>query len=206
MNDLTFTVKSSSSLPPQLLRRLFAFRHAVFVTRLGWVPPRGDEEVDFFDTLNPVHALCQDGDGTILAAARLLPMAGPSMLRDVFPALLGNAPCPQDAETWEISRFALRPVPGVRTGHRQVLRTLVARLFDVAQAHGVRRLVAVSDTRLERMVTDATGLPLQRFAPPQRVGVEWAVAGCVEVSSATRAQLAARAQHRGPSRVRRAAA
>lgn len=188
------TVRHTTELSSELLRCLFVFRHEVFVDRLAWVPPRGGEEVDFFDALNPVHAICQDGNGAIFAAARLLPMTGPSMLRDVFPALLGDTPCPDDAGTWEISRFALRPTTGTRAGHRRVLLALTERLFHFAQARGIQRLVAVSDTRLERMVTQATGLPLRRLSPPQRLGNDWAVAGWADVSEAACTALAAQAQ------------
>lgn len=200
------TILPAAELPHELLRNLFTFRHAVFVDRLGWVPPRGAEEVDFFDTLNPVHVLCRDGDGAILATARLLPMSGPSMLRDVFPTLLGDTPCPNDAGTLEISRFALRPATGTRTSHRHILLTLTERLFRFAQHRGIRRLVAVSDTRLERMVTQATGLPLHRLAPPQRLGNGWAMAGWADVSEAACALLAARSRTGQPSGGRRAAA
>lgn len=206
MSHPPLILKTSSQITPELLKRLFIFRHAVFVERLGWVPPRGGEEVDFFDTLNPLYAISQDGNGHIVAAARLLPMNGPSMLRDVFPSLLDGAPCPSDETVWEISRFALRPTPGDRTGHRRALLALVERLFDVALSRGVRRLIAVSDQRLERLVAETTGLPIHRLAPPQRMGNDWVVAGWTEVSSAARSQLAERAHADRPWTLSRPAA
>ncbi|KAA0677299.1 conjugal transfer protein TraI [Azospirillum brasilense] len=192
MNHQISFLKQSNQIPPDLLRRLFEFRHEVFVQRLGWVPARGAEEVDYFDTLGPHYAVCQDQDGQVIAGARLLPMAGPSMLRDVFPALLGDRPCPQDEGTWEISRFALRPTRGDRTAHRRALLSLVGRMLDFAVDRGIHRLVAVSDTRLERLVADATGLPIHRLSSPQRIGTDWAVAGWTDVSTAARAALADR--------------
>lgn len=183
MTHVSLTLRFSTDISPRLLRDVFAFRHDVFVRRLGWVPPRGLEEVDFFDTLNPVHAICQTHGGEIVAAARLLPMDGPSMLRDVFPNLLGSAPCPADRLTWEISRFALR-LAGGRGLHREALLTLTDGLVRFANDQGATRLVAVSDTRLERLVTATTGIPLVRLAPPQKVGNCMAVVGCADVNEA----------------------
>lgn len=185
-------IAPANQIPEELLRLLFVFRHEVFVTRLGWVPPRGTEEVDFFDTLGPVHAICQDRHGSIVAAARLLPTSGPTMLRDIFPDLLGGTACPSDDRIWEISRFALCPSPGPAARHRHILLEFVHALFRFAQSGGIHRLVAVSDTRLERLVSAATGLALSRLAPPQQLGSCRAVAGFADVTDTACSYLADR--------------
>src|SRR5699024_698295 len=155
--------------------QVFRFRADVFDRKLGWVRSNGDVEIDFFDVIHPCYVVCTDRAHTVVGGVRLLPTTGPTMLRDVFPQLLGDCELPASDLVWEASRF----FAGGQGAH-QAFTQIAARLFEGIFACGLEkgwsRVVAVSDVRLERYVR-SLGIDVCRFGDPLMIGTTRTMAG-----------------------------
>lgn len=168
------------------LADMHRLRYRVFKERLHWdVQVSGDLEVDEFDALHPAYLLQRGADGTLQGCVRLLPSTGPTMLRDVFPALLGGNPAPTDASLWESSRFALDLPPSARKAESGIAAAtfeLFAGMIEFGLSRRLTDIVTVTDARMERILRRA-GWPLRRIADPAPIGNTLAVAGHLEVSN-----------------------
>ena len=170
------------------LHQMHQLRYRVFHERLGWeVTTVGDSEFDRFDALKPIYLLHIDGDGRVGGCARLLPSTGPTMLRDVFPVLLGGQPMPSDARIWESSRFAADAPGDAKEQMRMVGKItieLFAGLVEIGLAMGWSQVVTVTDLRLEKLGARA-GLRFERYAEARQIGKTQAVAGFGRVNRET---------------------
>ena len=111
----------------------------------------------------------------------MLPTNGPYMLRDVFSTLLCGEEPPAASDIWESSRFfAVGRLPELSPLHTAF--QLVEGMFACALARGCRRIVSVSDVRVERLIR-RIGVPIQRFGHPQLIGGVLAMAGWADVSA-----------------------
>lgn len=90
------------------LRAMFAARKSVFVDLLKWDLPVADGtfEIDQFDDEHARYLILLGDAGQHLASARLLPTDRPHILDSLF-AELCERPVPQDAFTFEITRFCI---------------------------------------------------------------------------------------------------
>lgn len=174
------------------LADMHRLRCRVFKDRLGWeVETGGGMEADVFDALNPHYLLLCGSQESLMGCVRFLPVSGPTMLHETFPALLpktGLAPC---EGIWESSRFALDihgNAPKAAHGLAAPTYELFAGMVEFGLAQGCRKILTVTDVRMERILRRASW-PLERLTPPQRIGVTMAVAGYLEVSYAVLSQL-----------------
>jgi len=169
------------------LADMHRLRYRVFKERLQWdVQVSGDLEIDEFDALHPAYLLQRAADGALQGCVRLLPSTRPTMLHDVFPALLGGNPAPASASLWESSRFALDLPPNARkpeTGIASATFELFAGMIEFGLSRQLTNIVTVTDARMERILRRA-GWPLRRIADPASIGNTLAVAGYLEVSTA----------------------
>jgi acyl homoserine lactone synthase len=174
------------------LTEMHRLRYRVFKLRLDWnVEVSEDRERDRFDDLHPIYLLQRDPDGRVSGCARLLPTLGPTMLQDVFTALLHGEPMRSSPAIWESSRFAVdaaenapKAAGGVAIGTYE----LFAGLVEFGLAKELREIVTVTDARLERILRRASW-PLRRIGPPVQIGNTLAVAGFLEVSRAALLRL-----------------
>lgn len=91
-----------------LLHSHHQLRARVFSARLGWeVDVTAGCESDNFDALRPTYVLAIAGTGQLAGCARLLPALGPTMVTDVFPALLPEGQLNAHAAMIESSRFCI---------------------------------------------------------------------------------------------------
>ena len=174
------------------LTEMHKMRCRVFRDRLNWDVQVADEmERDHFDDLHPVYLLQRDHDGRVCGCARLLPTLGPTMLRDMFPALLHGESMRASPAIWESSRFALdvpENAPHAAGGMAVGTYGLFAGLVEFGLAKRLREIVTVTDVRLERILRRASW-PLRRIGPPVQIGNTQAVAGFLEVSRAALQRL-----------------
>lgn len=170
------------------LIEMYRLRFRVFKERLDWdVHFTGDMEMDEFDTLRPAYLLQRGSDGQVQGCVRLLPSAGPTMLRDTFRALLDGHPLPDSQSIWESSRFALdvkRDAQMAPDGIAKATYELFAGMIEFGLSRRLTDIVTVTDVRMERLLRRA-GWPLRRIAEPKPLGSTRAVAGYLEVSSAS---------------------
>ena len=167
------------------LADMHRLRFRVFKERLEWaVQVENGMERDRFDALEPIYLLHRDDDGRVKGCVRLLPSTGPTMLRDVFPVLLGRSPCPSDPRIWECSRFALELFPELARSASGLARAtfeLFAGMIEFGMSRSLTGIVTVTDLRMERILRRANW-PLQRVGNVEMIGTTQAVAGMLEVS------------------------
>lgn len=165
------------------LRSMHRLRARVFADRLGWeVALAGGLEVDRYDALGPTHLVHIGPDGEVDGCARLLPTTGPTMIRDTFPVLLGEAPLRSGPHIWESSRFAVEASDrrDEARGLARITFELLLAEYEYALRLNLSEMVAVTDVRMERIMIRA-GCRLSRLTPPQRLGVTRALAVYVRV-------------------------
>lgn len=183
------------------LAEMHRLRYRVFKERLGWdVQVSGDMEVDEFDALHPAYLLQRSDIGRIQGCVRLLPSTGPTMLRETFATLLAGQPAPAIPTVWESSRFALdleRDASMAAGGIAKATYKLFAGMVEFGLSRGLTEIVTVTDVRMERILRRA-GWPLRRIREPQDLGTTRAVAGYLEVSVESLANVRSGGGLKGP--------
>lgn len=160
-------IGKTKELSPALENALAAYRHKIFIERLGWpLPVENGMERDQFDHPDTLYVMTREPDGTICGCARLLPTTEPYLLSEVFAHLLAGAPVPRSREVWELSRFAaatIEPNPAIDATVNT--RCLLAAAVKIAAEHGVKRLITVSPMGIERLL-HRMGVHAHRAGPP----------------------------------------
>jgi acyl homoserine lactone synthase len=165
------------------LEGMFRLRYDTFHTRLGWdVRVENGMERDHFDSESSVYIIGKASDHSVDACWRLLPTTGPYMLRDIFPELLHGHVAPQALDCWELSRFAVATdrVPSGTEGFGKITVALMAESARFALQKGIKRIVTVTTTSIERLMK-RQGLHIHRIGPPIRIGMVMSVACIIEV-------------------------
>ena len=185
---------SNQERPSQkvLLRQHHQLRAAVFSARLGWdVEVKDGLEIDRFDGLHPTYILAIDDAERVLGCARLLPALGPTMVQEVFPALLPNSTLSAHAAMIESSRFCVDTACEKGRGGGSIHETtlmMFAGIIEWSLMNGYREIVTVTDLRFERIL-NRVGWPLQRLGPPKKIGVTMAVAGTLSATGSQFSRL-----------------
>jgi N-acyl-L-homoserine lactone synthetase len=176
-----------NGLPQGMYLNVSRYRHQVFVERLGWqLPTRDGFELDQFDRVDTLYVVAQDGEGSIIGCARLLPTTRPYLLGEVFPQLLNGLPPPSSPDVWELSRFAAVDINHQNTSVKgQFSSPIAVRLLQesiaCAATHGAKRLITVSPIGVERLLRRA-GFDAHRAGPPAVVDGNPIVACLIEIS------------------------
>lgn len=166
---------TSGALPAAALDSMHELRYQVFRERLQWdIPVRSDRERDHYDDCNPTFVLAHQ-EQKVMGCCRLLPTTGPYMLKDTFPELLGTKEAPQSPDIWEISRFAVAKDARSGFGFSSLPVNLIRKLVLFASVRGIRSYVFVTTTGFERLLNQM-GVHIERFAAPQKIGIEKSVA------------------------------
>jgi len=177
--------RANPTVPASVLEEMYRLRFQVFKERLGWnIDCPGHRDQDAYDLLDPVYGIYLGATGAVEGCWRLLATTGPYMLKDIFSQLLAGTAPPGDRQTWEISRFA---VLGLSKGYEslaalsRITSELLTALFDFCLDAGIRRVVAASDVRFERILRRSR-LIVHRFGPVCMIGATPAVAGWIDIS------------------------
>ena len=192
MESLLLAADAVNARHVPLIEGMYRLRHTVFSERLKWTSLNPDgREVDRYDSINPVYLICRNTDNDVVGCWRLLPTTGPYMLKDIFSHLLGDEAAPEEEDVWEISRFAIDP--NLRQYQSlgavsHIVGHMLVDLFDFSERNGVRRIVAASDIRFDRILARA-GLRTRHFAPPVPMENSIAVAGWADISDDNRSAI-----------------
>jgi acyl homoserine lactone synthase len=172
------------------LDAMYHLRYQAFRERLNWeVAVKNERERDHYDDLHPVYVMVSEAE-QVLACARLLPTTGSYMLKDTFPQLLTGQHAPVDETIWEISRLAVTKSARSGLSFTMLPSALIRKIARFAVMNNIREYVFVTTVAFERLLV-RMGVHLERFGPPQRIGIEKSVALRVfmddQTISATRA-------------------
>jgi len=184
-----------------LLAAMFRLRRRVFRDRLDWtVSVTGDLELDVYDALNPTYLVLVSAKREVVGCVRLLPTTGPTMLADTFPQLLAGLSPPRNDRILESSRFCVDTRLAAEPAEHGLNRAtfmLFAAMIESLGMLDADSIVTVTDTRMERILRRA-GWPLERLAPPQRIGQTMALAGFLHGSEETLSSMYRQAGVEGP--------
>jgi acyl homoserine lactone synthase len=152
---------------PNVVAQLFQFRKKLFVDTLNWnLAVQNGGERDQFDTANAVHCAVFRR-GNLFAGFRAIRTDQPYLAEFVFPQLATFAPYPRRHDVWEISRFGVAP----SEAGSMTARILYSLMFHFAHSHQASALVALTDLRHERFLTQI-GIRTRRYGPPQPHGLD----------------------------------
>lgn len=157
----------SREFAPELENAIAAYRHKIFIERLGWqLPVENGMERDQFDHPDTLYVVSREANGAICGCARLLPTTEPYLLSEVFPHLLAGAPIPNTRDVWELSRFAAASIePNSTIDATGNTRSLLAAAVKSAAEQGAKRLITVSPLGIERLL-HRMGVHAHRAGPP----------------------------------------
>ncbi len=158
------------------LWEMHRLRAKVFKEQMGWeVPVLSGMEIDGYDALDPYYMMIREPSKGLRGCWRALSTEGPYMLKDTFSELLYGQPAPEDGKVWELSRFAIEAEGPQGFGFSGISVEALREIVTFGLKMGIERYVTVTTTSIERLVR-RTGVPIKRFGPPKRIGVENAVA------------------------------
>ena len=187
MGQIMLAQHGDGSLDHQTAVGMYRLRHEVFHDRLGWdVTSDNGMEYDEFDRANPVYVLVRGDEDEVLGCWRLLPTIGPNMLKDTFPQLLHGQPAPQQADVWELSRFAIASdkLESCGFGLSDTPIRMIQAAVRFAQQNGIRRYVSVTSVAIERMFCKL-GVSVSRLGQPIKIGRVLTVACAMEIDEIT---------------------
>jgi len=185
--SMTIEIASRREFKQADLWDMHKLRAKVFRERMGWeVPIISGMEIDGYDAIEPYYMLIREPGGVLRGCWRLLPTTGPYMLKDSFSQLLYGDAAPDDPNIWELSRFAIETEGQQIFGFSHIAMQSIGEIIAYGYRTGIAQYLTVTTTAIERMLRKAK-VVTSRFGPPQRIGVENAVALHVDIAASYRA-------------------
>lgn len=137
------------------MNEMFRARAEIFGRRMGWsvLIDRDGLEVDEFDRLySPTYLLSIDDRGVLRGSLRLLPTAGPTMLRNCFSEMFNDDVDVMSGTVWECTRFCVHPVAvdgGAAGG--LVSTELLLGICELGLKYGLTQITGVYEQRMVRI-------------------------------------------------------
>ncbi|MGL3605693.1 acyl-homoserine-lactone synthase [Rhizobium sp. G187] len=149
----------------QLMEKIWRFRHAQFVERLGWTAIRRPDgrEIDQFDTPDAVH-LPLLIDGEVMGYSRLLPTMGPHLLSDIYPHLMDGAEWPRGNRIYEWTR-CIAAVSDARIANVPLSHILMTGVLEYCLVAGIDQLIVQTHPKLVNLLV-STGWDVMPLAAP----------------------------------------
>lgn len=183
---------TSQDFTPEFERAVAAYRHKIFIERLGWqLPVKDGLERDQFDRPDTIYVVAHNDTGGICGCARLLPTTRPYLLGEVFPQLMNGLPVPATHEVWELSRFAAADISNTAMSAAETAnhsRYLLSAAVATAFEQGATRIITVSPLGIERLL-HRMGVHAHRAGPPVFVDGKPIFACWIEIDAQTTAAL-----------------
>ncbi|MBN3787480.1 acyl-homoserine-lactone synthase [Burkholderia sp. Ac-20353] len=179
-----------NDLPFEIRHELGAYRHEVFVRRLGWSLPSAKEnttvEWDRFDDGDTVQIVALDLQRQICGSARLISTVGPYLLQDLLPSSVALA-LPTSPTVWELSRFAASITHGPTANATSGMQ-LFPYVLAIATALGATRIIGVVTRAIARLYR-RFGLDLHSIGPDHGTSEFPFIVCTIELTSLTFAEL-----------------
>lgn len=144
------------------IEQYFRIRKQIFFDKLKWdVEIDGDLEYDKYDFMPNHYILSLDNAGTVLGGLRQMRTTHPTLTFEKFADLIADPASVFGPDTWETTRFAIRPEDrDIRfaSGVNRVAIELCAASLQAGLESGVRRHIAVCEERVIRL-TKAFAIP-----------------------------------------------
>jgi acyl-homoserine lactone synthase len=123
------------------------WRHLIYVEERGWTDLRRPDglDIDQFDTSEAVHLIAIK-DGEVVGGSRMISMAHPTLLSEVFPELVERGEVPRDPDAIDWTRMFV--VPAHRTGRspNSVAGALFCAVMEYCLGVGATRVGGVMET------------------------------------------------------------
>ena len=153
---------------PDLMEKVWRFRHRQFVERLGWNELRSDDgrEMDCFDTEDAIHIVAVSGD-TIVGYTRLLRTSRPHLLSDVYPEIMQGNDWPRAENVYEWTR-CIADDKAARFGDVQASHMLITGVLEFCLLSGIKGMIVETHPKLVTWMLE-TGYQVQTLNTPQMI-------------------------------------
>ncbi len=140
---------------PDVMERIWTFRHEQFVERMGWHGIRKPDgrEIDQFDHEDAVHLPIENGR-RIVGYSRLLPTTRPHLLTDVYPEILPpgvTGPSAFDVYEWTRCIGTEEFIPSMNA---TAARLVIVGVAEYCLAAGIRAMLIETHPRLAHYLTE----------------------------------------------------
>lgn len=151
---------------PDLMEKVWRFRHVQFVERLGWreLASDGGRERDRFDTDDAIHLIAEKR-GEVVGYSRLLRSSGPHLLSDVYPEIMHGRDWPREETIYEWTR-CITDVDAGRFGDIQASHVLITGVLEFCLAAGIKGMIVETHPKLVTWMTE-TGYEVEALQIPQ---------------------------------------
>lgn len=186
-----------------VLDDMFRLRARVFSEKLGWdVKVVHGRERDSYDDLNPVYMVALDRSGRkVIASARFLSTAGPTLLHDTFRDTMPDAVSFCSPTVWECTRFCVDEdrllEEGCSLGAAQLSKLMLIGCGEFALRSGIEAIVANFDALMLRLYRQA-GAEVSVLGRSTRFGSTPVYAGLFHISEEICDRMRARAEVHWP--------
>jgi acyl-homoserine lactone synthase len=153
---------------PELMEKVWRFRHMQFVERLGWreLSCTDGREIDRFDTDDAIH-LVSEKDDKVVGYTRLLRTSGPHLLSDVYPHIMQGNPWPRERTVYEWTR-CISDVDAGKFGSVQASHLLITGVLEFCLVAGIRGMIVETHPKLVTWMLE-TGYKVETLNTPQEM-------------------------------------
>lgn len=149
-----------------LMDKVWRFRHAQFVERLGWKELHSEDgrEIDQFDTPDAIHLIAEQR-GRIVGYTRLLRTSGPHLLSEVYPHIMEGQEWPREPTVYEWTR-CISDEGAERFGDVQASHLLITGVLEFCIVAGIKGLIVETHPKLVTWMLE-TGYKVETLHTPQ---------------------------------------
>ncbi len=153
---------------PELMEKLWLFRHKQFVERLGWEELRSGDgrETDRFDTDDAIHLVVSRGDA-VAGYTRLLRTSRPHLLSDVYPEIMQGNSWPRGDAIYEWTRCIADDRAG-KFGDVQASHLLITGVLEFCLISGIQGMIVETHPKLVTWMLE-TGYKVETLNVPQMI-------------------------------------
>ena len=151
---------------PDLMEKVWRFRHVQFVERLGWKELTSEDgrEIDRFDTDDAIH-LVVEKDERVVGYTRLLRTSGPHLLSEVYPHIMEGHDWPRGQAIYEWTRCISDQEAG-KFGDVQASHMLITGVLEFCLVAGIKGLIVETHPKLVTWMLE-TGYEVETLHTPQ---------------------------------------